>query len=208
MTPPFIKPHVIATLLLIAAYPVLSHSAFLFQLPALRFVAIFGVLTGVFLSSLIRPSLKGWIAYCGITAILAALAINQSDIYLTYIPPVVIPLSLLIIFGSTLLPGKEALITAIGENSRGPLSVAMRRYTYWLTVSWCCLFVIMATIPTTLLLTGQQSLWFWFTNVFNYIIVSVLFVGEFYLRKKLFPKHNHPGFWEYLTIIYHANIRR
>ena len=208
MTPLIIKPSVIATLLLIAAYPVLSHSAYLFQLPLLRFVAIFGVLTGVFLSSLLRPSAKGWASYCCITAVLVALAINQSDIYLTYIPPIVIPLSLLIIFGSSLLPGKEALITAIGEASRGPLTTTMRRYTYWLTACWCGLFVIMAILSTTLLLIGKQSLWFWFTNVFNYVIVSILFIGEFYLRKKLFPEHNHPGFLEYLAIIYHANIRR
>ena len=28
-----------------------------------------------------------------------------------------------------------------------------------------------------------------------------LFIGEFYLRKRLFPTHNHPGFKEYLMIV-------
>lgn len=203
-----IKPSVIATILLIAMYPALTHSAYLFEMPALRFAAILGVLTGVFLSGLLHPSIKVWAVYTCASVGLILLAIKQSDIYLTYIPPVIIPLSLLIIFGKTLLPGKEALITAIGEASRGPLSLAMRRYTYGLTAAWCALFITMAALPTLFLLTDKQALWFWFTNVFNYLIVGFLFIGEFYLRKKIFPNHNHPGFLEYLKIIYLANIRR
>jgi len=208
MKTPHLRISVIIAALLIIAYPILVHSAYLFQLPQLRLAGIIGVITGIFFSALIRGSRNAWLAYSIVIATICTLALMQSDIYIVYLPPIIIPLSLLIIFGRTLLPGQEALITEIGEASRGPLSDSMRHYTQKLTWAWCCIFVMMALWPIILLANGKFGLWSWFTNVFNYGIVSLIFIGEFYLRKKLFPNHNHPKFFEYLTIIYHANIRR
>lgn len=192
---------------LIAAYPLLVHIALVFAVPQLLFIAPILFLTGVFFHSLRAGSTLAWLLFgslCGSILLLEYLGLT---LYLLFLPPVVIPLLLLFVFGRTLHSGREPLITAIGEAARGPLSQAMRTYTRRLTQLWCLVFVVMIVWSAVLPWLKQPELWSWFTNIINYGVVGVLFVGEFMLRKKLFPTHNHPGFFEYLRIIASANIR-
>lgn len=113
-------------------------------------------------------------------------------------------LALALFFLRTLLPPHIALITAIGEASRGPLEPALRLYTRRITCFWG-LFLLLCSLlslghwlhlpalaPLVWLPAGQLPL------------SLLIFVGEFYLRKRLFPAHNHPGFKEYLMIVANA----
>lgn len=193
---------------LIVAYPILVHASLLFALPRLQIVAIIVVLLGVFWSGLLQLRPYPWLGFSALVAAVLALDYWGLTLYLLYLPPILIPLALLVFFGRTLLPGREPLITAIGEAARGPLSPAMRKYTRSLTQLWCFVFLAMMLWSAILPWLAQPALWSWFTNIVNYGFVSVLFVGEFMLRKKLFPEHNHPGFIEYIHIIIQSNIRR
>lgn len=197
----------IITVVLIAAYPLLVHLALVLSVPQLLFIAPLLFLTGIFLHSLRAGNTRAWLAFgvlCGIVLLLEWLDLT---LYLLFLPPVIIPLLLLFVFGRTLRSDREPLITAIGEAARGPLSPAMRHYTRRLTQAWCAVFVVMILWSALLPTLQQPELWSWFTNIINYGVVGVLFVGEFMLRKKIFPSHNHPGFFEYLRIIASANIR-
>lgn len=197
----------IIAVLLIVAYPLLVHASLIFAIPQLQIAAILFFLLGVFWHALWRRRLVPTLVYLGLSLLILALGYWNLTLYLLYLPPIIIPLTLLIVFGRTLLSGREPLITAIGEAARGPLSLAMRRYTKVLTQLWCVVFFIMMLWSAILPLLQQPELWSWFTNVINYGFVGVLFGGEFLLRKKLFPDHNHPGFIEYIHIIIQSNIR-
>lgn len=192
---------------LIAAYPLLVHVALVFAVPRLLFIAPMLFLAGVCWQGLVNRNKRVWLAFSLLCTGIALLEYLDLTLYLLFLPPVIIPLLLLFIFGRTLISGREPLITAIGEAARGPLSMAMRSYTRGLTQLWCLVFVAMIVWSAILPWLEQPELWSWFTNIINYGVVGVLFVGEFMLRKKLFPSHNHPGFFEYLRIIAHANIR-
>lgn len=192
---------------LIAAYPLLVHIALVFAVPQLLFVAPMLFLAGVCWQGLGNRNKTVWLVFSLLCAAVLLLEYLGLTLYLLFLPPVVIPLLLLFIFGRTLVNGREPLITAIGEAARGPLSQAMRTYTHRLTQLWCLVFVAMILWSAILPWLEQPELWSWFTNIINYGVVGVLFVGEFMLRKKLFPTHNHPGFFEYLRIIARANIR-
>ncbi|MDR7088798.1 COG4648 family protein [Cellvibrio fibrivorans] len=192
---------------LIAAYPLLVHVALVFTVPQLLFIAPMLFLAGVCWQGLVNRNKRVWLVFSMLCTGIALLEYLDLTLYLLFLPPVVIPLLLLFIFGRTLISGREPLITAIGEAARGPLSNAMRSYTRGLTQLWCVVFVAMIVWSAILPWLEQPELWSWFTNIINYGVVGVLFVGEFMLRKKLFPSHNHPGFFEYLRIIAHANIR-
>lgn len=192
---------------LIAAYPLLVHVALVFAVPRLLFIAPMLFLAGVCWQGLVNRNKRAWLVFSLLCAGIALLEYLDLTLYLLFLPPVIIPLLLLFIFGRTLVSGREPLITAIGEAARGPLSMAMRSYTRGLTQLWCLVFVAMIVWSAILPWLEQPELWSWFTNIINYGVVGVLFVGEFMLRKKLFPSHNHPGFFEYLRIIAHANIR-
>lgn len=192
---------------LIAAYPLLVHLSVVLATPQLQFIAPIMFLLGACWYGLRTKRLLAWLIFIGLSSLILLLEYLGLTLYLLYLPPVVIPLLLLFIFGRTLFAGREPLITAIGEAARGPLTPSMRRYTRRLTQLWCVVFLVLMLWSIFLMLIEQPELWSWFTNVINYGVVGVLFVGEFMLRKKLFPAHNHPGFIEYLRIIATSNIR-
>lgn len=185
----------------IALYALLVHLALIFSHALLTAIAPAVLLTGVLWAGLVNRHFIAWIVYLVGCAVIGVAALTHMSLALILLPPVLIPLALLYVFGRTLLPGKEPLITAIGEASRGPLTDTMRRYTARLTAIWCLIFTLL--LVSTLLLTSTQApaTWSWYINVSNNLLVGVFFIGEFYWRKCKFPEHNHPGFFEYLRII-------
>ena len=192
---------------LIAAYPLLVHISLVCAAPQLLYIAPLLFLAGICWQGLCNRNAVVWLIFSTISAAILLLEYLNLTLYLLFVPPVAIPLLLLVVFGRTLIAGREPLITAIGEAARGPLSAAMRHYTRRLTQAWCLVFLTMIIWSAVLPWLEQPELWSWFTNIINYGVVGILFVGEFILRKKLFPSHNHPGFFEYLRIIARANIR-
>lgn len=198
----------ILAITLVIAYPLLVHISLVFAIPQLMFIAPLVFLTGAFWYGLITRNLIAWVVFSVLCASILLVEYAGLTLYLLYLPPILLPLLMLFIFGRTLSAGREPLITAIGEAARGPLSPAMRHYTRRLTQLWCLVFITMIVWSAILPWLEQPELWSWFTNVINYGVVGVLFVGEFMLRKKLFPTHNHPNFFEYLRIIARARIHQ
>lgn len=109
-------------------------------------------------------------------------------------------LALALWFLRTLLPPHTALITAIGEASRGPLEPALRLYTRRMTAMWGLLLLACGLISLGYLLLPALAPLAWLP-AWQLPLSVALFIGEFYLRKRLFPTHNHPGFKEYLMIV-------
>lgn len=198
----------ILAIALVVAYPLLVHVSLVFAIPMLIFIAPLVFLTGAFWYGLISRKPLAWLLFTVSCASILLLEYLGLTLYLLYLPPILLPLLLLYIFGRTLVNGREPLITAIGEAARGPLSTAMRRYTRRLTLLWCVVFATMIIWSAILPWLEQPELWSWFTNVINYGVVGILFFGEFMLRKKIFPDHNHPVFFEYLRIIARARVHQ
>ena len=194
-------------LALIILYPLLVHLSVVIDVPQLQVAAIICFACGLLFKGLQRGNKTAWLVLVCVCLIALGFGFLNITLYVLYLPPILLPLLLLFVFGRTLLPGQEALITAIGEASRGPLSPAMRRYTRRITQFWCGVFLVMMLWSIILPWLEQPDVWSWFTNVINYGLVGVLFIGEFILRKYLFPEHDHPGFIEYLRIVAQANIR-
>ena len=90
-------------------------------------------------------------------------------------------------FGRTLRAGQVPLIERIARVSEPELPQPLLRYTRWLTAIWAAYFVLAALLTVT---TGSASLgagaWVWAGT-------AVLFVGEHWLRPRLFPGHAFPG---------------
>ena len=127
---------------------------------------------------------------------------------LSKIPPLVIMLLIGSVFWNSLMPGRVPLITEIGESARGPLTPALKHYTFRLTQLWALVLLVQWLITLYLSVVGPNWLWALTTQYLNYLVVTVLFVGEFYVRRCLFPEHNHPNFFNYIKIVVDANIRK
>lgn len=192
---------------LVLLYPLLLHVSIIADLPHLQVPAIIALAAGMLWRNLARAEALPWCLLIAVALSALALHASESALYVLYLPPIVLPLLLLFVFGRTLLPGREPLITAIGEASRGPLSAAMRAYTRRVTQCWVAVLAAMFSWSLILVQMDDPKLWSWFTNFINYGMVIGLFIAEFFVRRLKFPDHDHPGFAEYLRIVRHADIK-
>ncbi|MDB5873448.1 MAG: hypothetical protein JWQ07_2890 [Ramlibacter sp.] len=99
---------------------------------------------------------------------------------------------LAVFFGRTLLPGRVPLIERIARVSEPDMAPALCRYTRRLTAVWCVYFVVAAALA---MLPGQA---FVRTGVLVWAGTAVLFVGEHWLRSRIFPGHAFPGLLQQL----------
>ncbi len=191
---------------LILFYPLLVHISVVMQTPYLRAAALVVLALAILYRPLKRASAMAWVLLLAVAAGSVPGLFFGFTGFVLYLPPVVIPVLLLTVFGETLRPGHTPLVTAIGEKARGPLPAEMRRYTRAVTLMWCLVFASMATVAAALPWLASQEIWSLFTNLLNYVFVGVLLFAEFLYRKYRFPDHDHPNLQQYIKIVISANI--
>lgn len=184
-----------------AVYPLTIHLALIFDKPHLLIMGPLFFLLGVIGPALIQGRQAAWISLVVVSTLLWIIDQLGLTQLLLYLPPILFPCLVFAVFSRSLIKGREPLITYIGEASRGPLTPAMRQYTKRLTQVWCGLMVLFILEGILLPFYLTPSDWSWFTNIINYGLIGVLFVGEFWWRKYRFPHHDHPNFVDYLKII-------
>lgn len=190
---------------LLCCYPVFVHLAVVFQEPWFRVLALILLTTGIVYKGLLNKSRGAWLTLLAVIVItLAVSRVNQWH-YLFYLPPVLIPALIAGLFIRSLLAGREPLVTAIGENARGPLSTEMREYTRHVTLMWAVVLIVMTALGIVLPLLSNERIWSLYTNFASYMFVAIIFVGEYLYRLYRFKNHNHPGFRQYLDIVLRAN---
>lgn len=153
-------------LLAVAAFPVLVHLVFIGMGPA-RMASVLGFRRAVDVSLVAASGLPHAIVYLGLLAM----------------------------FGATLRPGREALITALARRMYGAIPDDMAVYTRRVTWVWCGFFA--AQLGTSLLLFLAAPLvdWSFFVNVLNLPLVALMFIAEQTCRPFLLrdaPRHS-PG---------------
>jgi uncharacterized membrane protein len=105
-----------------------------------------------------------------------------------HVVPTLVLLWLAFFFGRTLQPGATPLIERIARQGKPVLSPTLCRYTRGLTALWCAYFVVAGTLGLTSTI-GLQHL-----GLGVVAASASLFVGEYWLRRRLFPGEFFPGF--------------
>jgi len=100
-----------------------------------------------------------------------------------------INLLLLWLFGRTLLPGREALISQISRRINGHLKPEIAAYTRRVTVAWCIFFTAQVVVSLLLYLLAPVAVWSLFINVLNVPLLALMLVGEKAYRTARFPHH-------------------
>jgi len=98
-------------------------------------------------------------------------------------------LFLLWLFGRTLLPGKEPLISQISRHINGQLLPGVAEYTRYVTIAWCIFFGFQIVASLALYTFAPIAVWSFFINVLNLPLLILMFVGEKALRTIRFPHH-------------------
>lgn len=183
------------------AYFALAHAAALTGRMELRIAAI------VLLLSLVLLALRGvfWLQIGLMAAVGACVFLTSEPTQvLMYAPPVLFPLLFAGLFGRSLLPGRQPLVERIVWHMHDrpeSLSAAHCRYARSVTVYWCVVFVLMATINLLLAIMAPIDVWSWFSNVAAYSLPLVALLAEYAWRKRVFPVQPYRNLVDYLVRI-------
>ena len=114
------------------------------------------------------------------------------------LPPVLINVSLAMVFGSTLMPATTPLVTQFAQIMGGDLDPKVLRYTHQLTVAWVIFFVVMSIEALLLALYASPFVWSLFTNFLNYIFILLFFLVEYRFRVHRLTELEHPRFIDFM----------
>ena len=89
---------------------------------------------------------------------------------------------LLLTFGLTLRPGRQALLTTMARKVHGALSDEVTVYTRRATWAWCGFFAAQLTTSVTLFLFAPLVVWSFFVNVLDLPLVATMFAAEYLCR--------------------------
>jgi uncharacterized membrane protein len=170
---------------LLLAYPLLTHAAVTTGLAYLAWAA------WLCIAALVVLSFPGQWGLAGFALLAAAPLVAEPDALLK-LPPVIINLALAVWFGRTLAPGEEPMISWFARLVRGTeLAPDLARYTRRSTLMWTAFFVSMAAAAAALAVWAAPQTWSLFANGIDYLLVGVLFIGEYVFRRVRYRHHEH-----------------
>ena len=100
--------------------------------------------------------------------------------------PVVISLVMLLVFGVTLRRGAVPMIERFARLQEPDLSPDKQLWCRLWTWIWCCFFVVNATAAGVLAAVAPMAWWVFYTTTLSYLLMGVLFGGEWLLRRRRF----------------------
>ncbi|PJG85408.1 hypothetical protein [Conservatibacter flavescens] len=103
--------------------------------------------------------------------------------------PVIISGVMLFFFGSSLFSA-QSLIERLARLQTPELPPQAVRYTRKVTQVWCGFFVFNIAVTSHLIVQEQYQYWALYSGVISYILMGMLFVGEWGVRKIVMAKNN------------------
>ena len=191
-------PRGVLAVLLLLGYPALTHASVVTGLAYLAWAA------WLCIAALVYLSFPGPWGFAGFALLAAAPLVADTDALLK-LPPVIIDLALAVWFGRTLAPGEEPMISWFARLVRGTeLPPDLARYTRISTKVWTAFFVSMAAVAAALAVLATPWTWSVFTNGIDYLLVGVLFVGEYVFRRVRYRHHEHRPFADVVRTVARA----
>jgi uncharacterized membrane protein len=131
------------------------------------------------------PHRYKWLAAVALCIVAGAFywrSVQPSLVAASALPHTLAYLGLLMVFGSSLLPGREALVTALARHMHPPISQEMAAYTRKLTWAWTAFFAAQLGISLLLYVLATVAAWSFFVNVLNLPLLVSMFVAEYIIR--------------------------
>lgn len=101
-------------------------------------------------------------------------------------------LVLCIIFGRTLVAGRQPLCTRFAEAVHGPLTPRHEIYARQVTVAWTLFFAAMMLVSTALFFLAPLATWSVFANFMTLPLVALMFIVEYRVRRRVLPDLPNP----------------
>jgi uncharacterized membrane protein len=104
-----------------------------------------------------------------------------------------------ILFGRTLLAGREPLCTRFARVIHGHLPPEVERYSRQVTVAWTAFFALLCATSCVLYFMRLLEAWSLLANILTPLLVGAMFVIEYAVRVRVLPR------WERVGIL--ASVR-
>jgi uncharacterized membrane protein len=205
-------------LLLVVGYLLLDHFSVVLASPRLALLAL-GLLVGLLLVRALRARRAwAWLLWAACLLLLLTPPAQRWAPLVLMLPATLINAGLAWLFGHTLLRGREPLVARMVRLLHASDAIQdpavwgyARKVTAWWTALFC--FNAAGTLGLALLATPGGLLlqlgfvpawplpaawWSYFANAGCYLLVGLLFLGEFQLRKRLFPWQPYGNLFEFL----------
>lgn len=101
-------------------------------------------------------------------------------------------LVLCIIFGRTLVAGRQPLCTRFADAVHGPLTPRHEIYARQVTVAWTLFFAAMMLVSTALFFLAPLATWSVFANFMTLPLVALMFIVEYRVRRRVLPDLPNP----------------
>lgn len=101
-------------------------------------------------------------------------------------------LVLCIIFGRTLVAGRQPLCTRFADAVHGPLTPRHEIYARQVTVAWTLFFAAMMLVSTALFFLAPLATWSVFANFMTLPLVTLMFIVEYRVRRRVLPDLPNP----------------
>jgi uncharacterized membrane protein len=145
------------------------------------------------LAALVRlPTLKiskvgrWWLAGA---LLLAALAIWNNALLPLKLYPVLVNLAMLAVFGYSLVvpPSTVERIARLQDPNLPPQAI---EYTRRVTQVWCVFFTLNGMVALATALWASEAVWSLYNGVIAYILMGILFCGEYLVRLRFKRRHH------------------
>lgn len=102
-------------------------------------------------------------------------------------------LGLVVLFGRTLLPGREPLVTGLARRFEDPLPLTVARYTRGVTWAWALFGAGQLAASAALLRFASPGTWSFFVNALEWPLIAAMFAGEYACRLVIVPRRHRVG---------------
>lgn len=172
------------------AYPILIFIGLQFLAP--RYLAL---LTGVILLLRWRNALPSmlarfsWLQKAAALLLLSWLVVTciSNNETLLKIYPAMINLIMLLIFGLS-LKYPPSMIEVFARIQQPELPAAAINYTRHVTMVWCLFFLINGSLAAYTAMNTSRETWAFYNGFLTYIIMGILFAGEWLVRRRLMAR--------------------
>ncbi len=190
----------IALVLLGLAYPVLVYSGLRWLEPRVVAVLLGSLLMLRFVLNrhrsrtvTLRSSLSFPLVLLGLAYLLTFL-FNEGRFFLFV--PAMFSVALLVSFGRSLLR-PPSMVELFARMKQPDMSTEKVSYCRRVTLLWVVFFLLNALVSTALALFAELETWTIYNGFIAYILIGVLFVGEFIYRLYRFPDLRQGGLGSY-----------
>lgn len=121
--------------------------------------------------------------------LLVAIAVGSNAVLPLKLYPVLVNVAMLAAFGASLLAGMPMVerLARLREPELPPAAVA---YTRRVTQAWCLFFAANGTIALGTALFASEAAWSLYNGVIAYILMGLMFGGEYLLRMRFKRLHH------------------